>query len=143
MYHCRQNPIYKVNNLGGRYRESKSYWLSGLLVREFQTKRYLTTAKEDTHIQEISDVECLPQEENPEQSDVDPIVKVIAVESISAFQSCLKCRCRIIKLEDEDKFGQCTKCDTLHLLLKTNHLLAAKMTVNSGTCIRLNSSQNK
>ena len=32
----------------------------------------------------------LPPENNPQQSD--PIVKVIAVENISSFRSCLKCR---------------------------------------------------
>lgn len=114
----------------GKLSESKSYHLSNLLIREFQGKRYLTTTKEETHIEEISEVECIPLEEF-EESEMDPVVTVIAVENISAFQSCMKCKCRIIKLEDEEELGQCTKCDTVQFLSETKHLLAAKMTVKS------------
>ena len=110
----------------GKLSESKSSHLSGLLIREFQGKRYLTTAKEDTNIEEISEIECVPIED-----EVNPVVKVIAVENLTAFQSCLKCKCKVIKLEDEEELGQCTKCDTLQFLSQTKHCLAAKMTVKS------------
>ena len=90
----------------GKLSESKSYHLSGLFIREFQGKCYLTTAKEDTNIEEISKIECVPIED-----EVNPVVKVIAVENLTAFQSCLKCKCKVIKLEDEEELGQCTKCE--------------------------------
>ena len=74
-------------------------------------------------------MECLSPENNPQQSD--PIVNVIAIENITSFQSCIKCKSRIIKLEDEDDLGQCTKCQTLQFMSETKHFLSAKMTVKT------------
>ena len=58
---------------------------------------------------------------------------MVAVDSLSSFQSCIKCRCKIMKLEDEDKSGQCTKCNTLQFLAEAKYLLVANFTVKTAT----------
>lgn len=118
-----QIKLCKFNTLGRRYR--KIIWVKKVITcLVYWYANFKETNIEE--ISEISEIECVPIED-----EVNPVVKVIAVENLSTFQSCLKCKCKVIKLEDEEELGQCTKCDTLQFLSLTKHCVAAKMTVKS------------
>ena len=68
-------------------------------------------------------------EEYPEQDD--PSVKIIGIESVSSFKSCISCKCRVIKMEGEDEIARCTKCNTVQFMAQTKYLLAANFTVKT------------
>ena len=113
----------------GKFKKHQCYRLSNLLLREFRGEKYITTRKGGTTIEDIPDITNVANEEYPETDD--PSVKVIAVESVSSFKSCIKCKCRIMKLEDEDEVAQRTKCNTVQFMAETKFLLAANFTVKT------------
>ena len=95
-------------------------------------ERYVTTRKGGTRIEEISDIKDVTDEKYPEKNEKsDPFVRVVAVDSLSTFQSCIKCRCKLMKLEDEDEIGKCTKCNTLQFLAEAKYLFVANFTVKT------------
>jgi hypothetical protein len=109
-------------------KKHQCYCLSNLL-REFRGEQYITTRKGGTKIEAIADMKDVTNEEYPKTDD--PSVKVIAVESVSSFKSCIKCRCRVVKVEGEDEIAQCTKCNTVQFIAEAKYLLAANFTVKT------------
>ena len=69
----------------------KKYQCYHLLIHEFRGEKYITTRKEETKIEDIPDVVNVTNEEYPEPDD--PSLKIIAVESVSSFKSCINCKC--------------------------------------------------
>ena len=73
----------------GKLKKHQCYCLSNLLLREFRGEQYITTRKGGTKIEAIADMKDVTNEEYPKTDD--PSVKIIAVESVSSFKSCIKC----------------------------------------------------
>ena len=113
----------------GRLKKYQCYHVSNLLIREFRGEKYITTRKEGTKIEDISDMANVTNEEYPEPDD--PSVKIIGVESVSSFKSCINCKCRVIKMEGEDEIAQCTKCNTVQFMAETKYLLSANFTLKT------------
>ena len=113
----------------GKLEKHQCYRLSNVLIREFRGEKYITTRKEGTKIEDIPDMTNVTNEEYPEPDD--PPVKIIAVESVSSFKSCINCKCRVMQMEDEDEIAQCTKCNTVQFMAETKYLLAANFTVKT------------
>ena len=101
----------------GKFKKYQCYRLSNLLIHEFRGEKYITTRKEGSKIEDIPDMTNVTNEEYPEPDD--PSVKIIGVESVSSFKSCINCKCRVIKMEGEDEIVQCTKCNTVQFMAET------------------------
>ena len=111
----------------GKLKKHQCCRLSNLLLRKFQGEQYITTRKGGTKIEAIADImKDVTNEEYPKTDD--PSVKVIAVESVSSFKSCIKCRCRVVKVEGEDEIAQ---CNTVQFIAEAKYLLAANFTVKT------------
>ena len=50
---------------------------------------------------------------------------------MSSFKSCINCRCKVVKLEGEDRVAQCTKCNTVPFIAEAKDLLAANFIVKT------------
>ena len=117
--------------------ESKSYRLTGVMVRRYNRSTYLTTAKTGSQIEEVDDVDigenmqaCLDSCKQHQ-----PTVTIIGVETLQSFNGCLKCGSRVIKVEEfeesdtDDEYAECTHCEMLQKLGETKSVLYAQFTV--------------
>ncbi len=118
----------------GQLEKGKSYSLTGMLVREFNGKKYLTTAKQNSLIEvEGEDVGDVQEEKNAEEGSSGEVdnVKVIGVERVDSYDGCLKCGGRVVKVEEDEEYGECTKCEMLQCREECKKVVSAQLTVKT------------
>lgn len=119
-----------------------SYRLSGMMVREFRGKKYISSSKDYSKIEKIAnigDVESGEEEDDvgktgPGGSKQLKDVRVIGVERLDNYDACLKCSSKLIPDSDDDELGECSKCKMIQCLSECNKTLTAQLTVRCGTC---------
>ena len=104
------------------------------MVREFRGKKSLSTSKEECIIKKIDDIGSV--EENSENEDDGLIigmrkedVRVIGVDRIDRYDSCLKCGDRVKVDEEDDAFCQCEKCEMVQDKNECKKMITALLTL--------------
>ena len=100
---------------GGNWYNGKihqSYWLSNVTVREFRGKKFLSTSKNGTKIDNIEDIGDVSQDKpaNPQTSDDFQHlknIKIIGVQNFSVYNACFKCdgKLNIDDNDNDDEMG--------------------------------------
>ena len=121
-----------------RLQQGKSYKLTDVLVREYNSKKYLSTALENTTIQEVTDI---GQVIDPNEEDVDKNlgvtqtienVRVVGVVFLKEYYKCLKCSSKVIS-SDDPEIGKCSKCLMQQLLDACISTVSAQLMIKAGT----------
>lgn len=102
----------------------KSYKLSGIMVKEYQDKKYLSTPKEISLIEEIDDIGEVEGEDKPSQEDN---VRVVAVEILDSYRKCMKCTSELVPTTEDKELGMCSKCGTMQCIADCKRNLRATL----------------
>lgn len=121
-----------------KLKENCSYKLSGMMVREFKGKKYLSTAKENCTMEEICDVGDVYQDSGDEglceDSNEMSNIRVAAVVQLDKYYACLKCTAKVVANEDPE-VGCCVKCFTMQSIDMCKQELCAQLLLKEGTTI--------
>lgn len=110
----------------GKVKEQHCYSMQGLMIREFQGKKMLTTSKEDCTINKIEDTSCIQDIDDNNNTDelstglIKQTVKVIAVNKIDHYLSCFKCGGKVTIDEDDDDINFVSVKSAKYIKTKTN-----------------------
>ena len=107
--------------------EDQSYNLNGVVVREYQGKKFLLTAKENTIIEKIDDIGVVEEEESendgisPIEDDGRPVkmdnVHVVGVSLLESYSGCLKYSGKVTVGDDDDStIGSFIKCNLMQCM---------------------------
>ena len=110
----------------GKVEVGESYSLNDIMVREFRGRKFLSTSKDKSGIEPISDIGEVA-EEDPEKacstSDVAGSltcrvrdVRVVGVKQLDKYRECLQCKTKLIADPEDPDLGQCQKCNMLQCL---------------------------
>lgn len=84
-----------------------------MLLRVYGGERYLATAKHDSDIIPIEDIDIgnvdLTSTEDATLPSVINNVKVVAIDTLTLSDGCLKCG-HSITVTEEEEYGECKKC---------------------------------
>lgn len=125
----------------GKVKESKSYRLSGMMVREFRGRKFLSTSKENSTIELTSDIGEVAEESGEESSTTDAAgpsqcrvrdVRVVGVMHLDRYRGCLKCKTKLVPDDDDPDLANCPKCNMLQCLDAGRQGLSAQFLVESG-----------
>ena len=138
----------------GKVEEDECYCMHGMMVREFRGKKFLSTSKEECIIKKIDDIGSV--EENSENEDDGGLtnseneddggltmgmrkenVRVIGVDRIDRYDSCLKCGGRVRVDEEDDAFCECEKCEMFQDKKECKKMITALLTLKSKNGERL------
>ena len=106
----------------GRLQKGHSYKLIDVMIREYSGKKYLSTALENSHIEEVTDIgevintdmENLDQSLGITQQLHD--VRVVGVIYLEEHGKCLKCGSKVIVSCEDAEIAKCIKCSMLQSL---------------------------
>ena len=121
---------------------NKSYYLKNMLLRVYNSERYLATCtgKHDSSVTQIEDVNVGHNAECIEDAVASPNiinnVKVIAVDMLSASDGCLQCGHTVTPTEDEE-CEECQKCGLLQCRQECKPNLSAHFTIKTTNGDRL------
>lgn len=134
----------------GKMEEGLCYRLSSMLVKEYKGKRFLSTSKQSSIIQPISDIGNVVQDEGEEGGqDTDNIkednqqkstnVRVVGVLHLETYKSCLKCTGKVKPLLDDEEISMCLKCGMMQCYLDAMPKQSANllMKTTDGTMLSL------
>ena len=108
-----------------------SYHLSGMVVREFQTQKYLSMARIGTEIKEIEDIGDViaqPHDGTTECFEITDAT-IIGVIQLDSYNSCMNCKARVETINAPN--GNCSKCSMLQRVDKCTKQLSAKLLFDS------------
>ena len=120
----------------GTVDEDVSYRLSGMMVREFRGKKFLSTSKENSKIEKISDIGDVEEEVSEEESDQGCTTKikdarVIGVMYLEKYNGCLKCSAKVVPDKDDVELGCCSKCSMMQCVDVSTQELSAQLVIKS------------
>lgn len=107
----------------GKLKEGESYKLTGMMVREFKGKKFLSTSKDKSAFESIADIGVVEEgEEDSESSsayDDRPTklcdVRVAGVQ-LDSYSGCIKCTAKVVADPNDSELGNCVKCHTMQLM---------------------------
>ena len=115
------------------------------MVREFQGKKFLSTSKENSILEDIDDSGHIEVDEDEEEEEdicsrlSGPSgmqhwedVRIIGVDRLDGYDACLKCNSKVLPDEEDEEFGECAKCKMLQCLDECKKVLTAQVIVKSG-----------
>ena len=90
-----------------------SYHLSGMVVREFQTQKYLSMAHTGTEIKEIEDIGDVITQPHDGTTKCFEITDatIIGVIQLDSYNSCMNCKARVETINTP--IGNYSKCSML------------------------------
>ena len=103
----------------------KRYRLSGMVVREFRGRKFLSTSTENSIIHLIADIGYVEEESVEENTTTDlgqPTLlcvrdaRVVGVMHLDWYNGCLTCKTKLIPNAEDTDQGQCPKCNMLQSL---------------------------
>lgn len=124
----------------GKIEVDKSYKLSGMVVREFRRRKFLSTSKEKSTIKVVQDIgEVVTESESQDSiSDMTPPsyswvrdVRVVGVMHVDKYICCLKCKTKLVPDSEDADLGHCSKCDMVQCLDGGSKGLMAKLMIAS------------
>ncbi len=111
----------------GKMEFDKSYLVENLLIKSFDSVKYLTPPKSGCKItmqDDISQVEDEPESDRNELEDAE----VVGVTYIGCHSGCITCNCCKGKIDPvNDKIGVCSKCSMSQRLDKCAQQLSEKL----------------
>ena len=124
----------------GRLDEDVCYKMTGLNVKVWKGKNYLSTLKGKFKFEEISDLGEVEVAESEEESDVLEMnrvltasnVRVAAVTQLTTYNGCIQC-CAKIVCSDDPEIGTCTRCKTMQLISEGKEELSAHVLIRLNT----------
>ena len=125
----------------GKVWESKSYRLSGMMVREFRGRKFLSTSKENCSIESISDIREVAEESDEESSTTDMAgpsrcrvrdVRVVGVMPLDRYKGCLKCKTKLVPDNYDPDLGLCQKCNMVQCLDGGRQGMTNKLMIEGG-----------
>ena len=125
--------------------EENCYRISGVVVREFKEKKFLSTSKQDSFIEKIEDLGDVQEDEDDQDENEieyrvcnsDNAVKVCGscsillhsasykqvdnvrvggIEQLETYAGCIKCTAKIICDPEDPGVGECAKCGMMQSL---------------------------
>ena len=99
----------RVSVWEGNVNADRCYCLKNFMVREYQSTKYFTIAKEDSDIIPIEDIGAVA-----EQGDRDDelwVINNVTVAYFDTYESCLQCKARVEP--HTDCLGKCSKMDCM------------------------------
>ena len=119
----------------GILQEGSSYKLSGLLVRTFSNKKYLSIPKDNsfkmTSIDDIGEVDDLAELENERKMTG---AVIVGIKYFDSYDGCYSCNGKI--MPSSDVLGDCSRCGTTQRLDRSKKMASAKMDFESEGVIR-------
>ena len=124
----------------GKIEVGKSYELSGIMVREFPGKKFLSTSKEKSNIKLVQDVgEVTTEVESEENADLTSAsyvwvrnVCIVEVMHLEKYRGCLKCKTKLVPNDEDPDLRHCSKCAMVQCLDGGSEGLIAQLMVASG-----------
>ena len=117
----------------GKLQKDKSYHLKYMLLRIYGGESYLATAKHDSDIIPIEDIDIgnidLTCTEDTTLPNIINNVKVVAIDTLTRSDGCIQCGHSISTVTEEEEFGECTKCGLLQCREECKSNLAAHFTI--------------
>ncbi len=114
----------------------KSYKLTNVVVREFNGTKYLSTAFENSTVEEVADIgQVLDPSEDATAHLIGIIethenVRIVGVVSFEKHYKCLKCLSRVV-VSDNTDIGKCIKCTKQQSLDVCESALNARLMIKS------------
>ena len=120
----------------GKLEENGSYRLTGMVVREFKGKKFLSTSKEKSSIESIGDIGVVEEEEDESECsnvyDSRPTelsdVRVGGV-LLDSYSGCMKCSAKVVVDSKDPEIGNCVKCNTMQLMEDCKKELSAQVMI--------------
>ena len=117
--------------------EGQSYRFIKMMVRMFKGKKFLSTSKIDSEVEEIYDIGEVEVDDDRDEVEEEESgsgrltkgVRIIAVDRIMQYNGCLKCSARVEEDEEDAEFGECTKCKMFQCLDDCKHNLSTQLTL--------------
>lgn len=120
----------------GKVVKGKSYRFIGMMVREFKGRKFLSTSKTDSKVEEIGDIgEVEVDEEEVEEGGSRALaklvngVRVVGVDRLTLYKGCLKCSSKVEVDIDDEEVGECVKCKLIQSMDDCKCSISAQMTV--------------
>ena len=122
----------------GRMKKDGSYRLGGLMVREFRKKKFLSTSKQSSMIEEISDIGEVEEGQSDcgeEDSSCDNLpgtlhdVRVVGVIALEKYSGCLKCTAKLAAEDDDPELGKCVKCGMVQCIDVASQQVRAQLMI--------------
>ena len=120
------------NDVGTMNRDA-SYLLSGFLVREYASSRYLSKARNESNVQEVEDLEDVHYEavdmDQPSDTTILYGAQIVAVSKLDSIRLCMRCkgrvepstpplgRCSVLTCSMMQRYDLCRIQKTAHLLV--------------------------
>ena len=111
----------------------ESYKLSGLVVRTFNGKKYLSVQTEGfvaTKIDDIGVVAEVPEEQATEKKFTG--VSIVGVKSFETFDGCYSCSGKVVPRSEASPIGSCSRCGTLQRLDRCQESATARLDLDTG-----------
>ena len=121
----------------GKMEEDRSYRLGGLMVREFRKKKFLSTSKQSSMIEEISDIgeveeghsDCSEEGSSCDNPGTLRDVRVVGVIALEKYSGCLKCTAKLTAEEDDPELGRCVKCGMVQCIDVASQQVRAQLMI--------------
>ena len=120
----------------GILKVGSSYKISGVMVRIYNGKKYLSIPKEKCTISEIDDIGYGAVKEEQELVVHNYNMKnaqIIGVLSFEKYSSCIKCKA---KVSLESNIGQCSRCNMKQRLDRCKEEVTARLLVQAGETMK-------
>lgn len=120
----------------GKVKEGKCYNLKGMMVREFRGRKFLSTSKANSEIEEVSDIgEVADPDDQEESSNTVALcafpARIIGVMQLDKYRGCLKCNTKLVPDIDNPDLGNCQKCCMLQCIDSGKQGLCAQFLIDS------------
>lgn len=125
----------------GKIEAGKSYDLTGLVVREFRGRKFLSTSKEKSNIVDAEDIGEVADETASDNSPTNMTnpsyswvrnVHVIGVMNVDKYKCCINCSTKLVPDAKDLDLGHCSKCQMVQCLDSGNKGIMAKLMLASG-----------
>ena len=92
--------------------EMQSYQLSGMMVRQYHGKKFLSTSKENSKITFGAVVEEVEEEADEEGGNISYIKNscIVGVLDLDTFNSCIKCNDKVVQDNEDQDCSKCIMC---------------------------------
>ena len=123
----------------GKVAEGDSYRLSGVVVREFRGKKFISTSKENSTIEKIEDIGDVEEEESSDEGSTSDKgcgvqlndVCVVGVVHLDSYNGCIKCNAKVLPDEEDTDLGHCVKCKMMQCMDAATRELSVQLIVKS------------
>lgn len=115
--------------------EGASYKMSGLMVRVYRGKKYLSIPRENFEVVSIDDIGCVEEceSEDEEKREMKGGV-VVGVKFFDVYSGCYACKGKVQPMSDV--LAECTRCGMTQRLSRCNELASAKVDIETQGVIK-------